>query len=89
MWQLALVLNVNCLTNKKSDLTYENFLSALGKFVVDDPAGLDILILASLREKLQARNSLASLHAARSRLLLCKNWEIGNGTQTNPGWSPT
>ena len=50
----------------RSDLTNDNFLSALGRFAVDDPGRLDRLALANLRENKRARNSLSSLHAART-----------------------
>ena len=52
----------------RDDLTNDNFLSALGKFAVDDPARLDRLSLANLRENKRARNNLAALHAARTCL---------------------
>ena len=52
----------------RNDLTNDNFLSALGKFAVDDPARLDRLSLANLRENKRARNNLAALHAARTCL---------------------
>ena len=52
----------------RSDLSNYNFLATLGKFAVDDPSKLDRLALANLRENKRARNSLASLHAARSCL---------------------
>ena len=63
----------------KSDLTNHNFLTALGKYAVDDPSKLDRLALANLRENKTARNNLTSLHAARSCLygsrgLGDKNW---------------
>ena len=50
----------------RDDLTNDNFLSALGKFAVDDPARLDRLSLANLRENKRARNNLAALNAART-----------------------
>ena len=40
----------------------------MGKFAVDDPARLDRLSLANLRENKRARNNLAALHAARTCL---------------------
>ena len=49
-------------------MTNQHFLSAMGKYAVDDPAKLDRLALANLRENKQARNNLASLQAARSCL---------------------
>ena len=49
-------------------MTNDNFLSALGKFAVDDPARLDRLSLANLRENKRARNNLAALNAARTCL---------------------
>ena len=52
----------------KADITNNNFLSALGKYAVDDPAKLDRLTLANLQENRQARNSLPALNAARSCL---------------------
>ena len=52
----------------KSDFSNQQFLTALGKFAVDDPAKLDRLALANLRENKRARSNLASLHAARSCL---------------------
>ena len=52
----------------RSDLTNDNFLSALGRFAVDDPARVDRMALANLRENKRARNSLSSLHAARTCL---------------------
>ena len=52
----------------RDDLTNDNFLSALGKFAVDDPARLDRLSLANLRENKRARNNLAALNAARTCL---------------------
>ena len=52
----------------RNDLTNDNFLSALGKFAVDDPARIDRLALANLRENKRARNNLAALHAARTCL---------------------
>ena len=48
----------------RNDLTNDNFLSALGKFAVEDPARLDRISLANLRENKRARNNLAALHAA-------------------------
>ena len=53
----------------RNDLTNDNFLSALGKFAVDDPARLYRLALSILRENKRARNNLASLHAARTCML--------------------
>ena len=50
----------------RNDLTNDNFISALGKFALDDPARLDRLSLANLRENKRARNNLAALHAART-----------------------
>ena len=44
----------------------------MGKFAVDDPAKLDRLALANLRENKRARSNLASLHAARSCLFGCR-----------------
>ena len=52
----------------RNDLTNENFLSALGRFSVDDPARLDRLTLANVQENKRARNSLSALHAARTCL---------------------
>ena len=52
----------------RNDLTNANFISALGKFAVDDPARLDRLALANLRENRHARRSLSALHAARTCL---------------------
>ena len=52
----------------RSDLTNENFISALGRFAVDDPARLDRLALANLQESKRARNSLSALHSARTCL---------------------
>ena len=49
-------------------MTNHNFLTALGKYAVDDPSKLDRLALANLRENKTARNNLTSLHAARSCL---------------------
>ena len=40
----------------------------MGKYAVDDPARLDRLSLANLRENKRARNNLAALHAARTCL---------------------
>ena len=40
----------------------------MGKYAVDDPAKLDRLSLANLRENKRARNNLAALHAARTCL---------------------
>ena len=47
----------------RDDLTNDNFLSALDKFAVDDPARLNRLSMANLRENKRARNKLAALHA--------------------------
>ena len=44
----------------------ENFISALGRHAVDDPARIDKLTLANVRQNPLARNSLASLHSART-----------------------
>ena len=52
----------------RNDLTNENFISALGRFSVDDPARLDRLSLANLQENKRARNSLSALHSARTCL---------------------
>ena len=52
----------------RGDLTNDNFISALGRFAVDDPARLDRLALANLRENKRARNSLSALHSARTCL---------------------
>ena len=52
----------------RNDLTNDNFLSALGKFAVEDPARLDRISLANLRENRRARNNLTALHAARTCL---------------------
>ena len=52
----------------RSDLNSHNFLATLGKYAVDDPSKLDRFALANLRENKHARNSLSSLHAARSCL---------------------
>ena len=60
----------------RDDLTNDNFLSALGKFAVDDPARLDRLSLANLRENKRARNNLAALHAARTCLFGAR--QLGN-----------
>ena len=60
----------------RDDLTNDNFLSALGKFAVDDPARLDRLSLANLRENKRARNNLAALHAARTCLFGARH--LGN-----------
>ena len=48
----------------------------MGKFAVDDPARLDRLSLANLRENKRARNSLAALHAARTCLYGAR--QLGN-----------
>ena len=58
------------------DLTNDKFLSALGKFAVDDPARLDRLSLANLRENKRARNNVAALHAARTCLFGAR--QLGN-----------
>ena len=52
----------------KTALINENFISALGRHAVDDPARIDKLTLANVRQNPLARNSLASLHAARTCL---------------------
>ena len=52
----------------RNELTNDNFLTALGKYSVDDPAKIDRLALANLRENRHARNDLSALHAARSCL---------------------
>ena len=52
----------------RNDITHTNFISALGKYAVDDPAKLHKLALANLRENPHARNNLASLHSARTCL---------------------
>ena len=52
----------------KAALINENFISALGRHAVDDPARLDKLTLANVRQHPLARNSLSSLHAARTCL---------------------
>ena len=52
----------------KTALINENFFSALGRHAIDDPARLDKLTLANVRQHPHARNSLASLHAARTCL---------------------
>ena len=52
----------------KAALINENFISALGRHAVDDPARIDKLTLANFRHNPHARNSLASLHAARTCL---------------------
>ena len=52
----------------KAALINENFISALGRHAVDDPARIDKLTLANVRQNPLARNSLASLHAARTCL---------------------
>ena len=44
----------------------------MGKFAVDDPAKLDRLALANLRENKRARSDLTALHAARSCLFGCR-----------------
>ena len=46
------------------DLTNDNFILALGRLSIDDPARLDRLALANLRENKRARNSLSALHSA-------------------------
>ena len=56
----------------KSDLSNQQFLAAMGKFAVDDPAKLDRLALANLRENKRARSDLTALHAARSCLFGCR-----------------
>ena len=56
----------------KSDISNQQFLTAMGKFAVDDPAKLDRLALANLRENKRARKNLTSLHAARSCLFGCR-----------------
>ena len=48
----------------QDDLTNDKLLSALGKFAVDDPAQLNRLSLANLREKKKAQNNLTTLNAA-------------------------
>ena len=60
----------------RNDLTNDNFLSALGKFAVEDPARLDRISLANLRENKRARNNLAALHAARTCLFGAR--QLGN-----------
>ena len=52
----------------KAALINDNFISALGRHAVDDPARIDKLTLANVRQNPHARNSLASLHAARTCL---------------------
>ena len=52
----------------RGDLTNDNFISAPGRFAVDDPARLDRLALANLRENKRARNSLSALHSTRTCL---------------------
>ena len=52
----------------RNNMTNDNFISALGKYSVDDPAKIDRLALANLRENKHARNDLSALHAARSCL---------------------
>ena len=52
----------------RDDLTHTNFISALGKYALDDPAKLNKLALANLRENRHSRNNLSSLHSARSCL---------------------
>ena len=52
----------------QNDLTNDTFISALGKYSVDDPAKIDLLALANLSENRHARNDLSALHAARSCL---------------------
>ena len=60
----------------KTELSNQNFLSALCRFAIDDPARLDKFTLANLRENPQARNSLSSLHAARTCLFGAR--QLGN-----------
>ena len=52
----------------RNNMTNGNFISALGKYSLDDPAKIDRLALANLRENKHARNDLSALHAARSCL---------------------
>ena len=52
----------------RNDLANASFLNTLGKLAVDDPTRVDRLTLSNLRENKRARNSLASLNAARSCL---------------------
>ena len=49
-----------------NQLHHDNFVAALGKFSVDDPAKLNRLALANLRENPLARNDLGALQAARA-----------------------
>ena len=58
----------------RDDLTHTNFLSALGRYAVDDPAKLNKLALANLRENPLARNNLSSLHSARTCLYGAREW---------------
>ena len=60
----------------RGDLTNDSFISALGRFAVDDPARLDRLALANLRENKRARNSLSALHSARTCLFGAR--QLGN-----------
>ena len=52
----------------RAELNNDHFVTALGKFSVDDPARLDHLALAYLRENKHARKNLSALHAARTCL---------------------
>ena len=52
----------------RNELTNDNFVSALGKYSVDDPSKNDRLALANLQENRNSRNDLSALHAARSCL---------------------
>ena len=69
----------------RDDLTNDNFLSALGKFAVDDPARLDRLSLANLRENKRARNNLAALNAARTCLFGARQMGSRNWYKDTPG----
>ena len=57
----------------------------MGKFAVDDPAKLDRLALANLRENKRARSNLASLHAARSCLFGCRGFGEKKWFNDKPG----
>ena len=67
----------------KSDLTNHNFLTALGKYAVDDPSKLDRLALAILHENKNARNNLTSLRAAHSCFYGSRSLDDKSGTRIN------
>ena len=50
-----------------------NFISALRRYAVDDPAKLNKLALANLREIPHARDNLCSLHLARTCIYGTRN----------------